>query len=462
MMNQGTRDREFFYFRVDKLFSSAPQKNLTNIFFYIFLSDINVKIYTFAKKILNMKKSLFFLIFILFFIFSVFGQVKVETADYLNYIDRDSIKKTVLDMENFTTRYAPLGNRNVAQYIQQRLVNYGIINTEIDTFYKNLPPSLLDFVPFRGYFYNVRGSILGTNSDSIVIIGAHLDAINHNGSQYVLNKNFTPGADDNASGVAIMIEMARIIHQYNLKTQNRIDFLAFDAEELGLHGAARDAQRRIAEQDKVIIMVNNDMVSNQPIEEEYRINIHWYDNARPEAEYAASVCNEYSSIRPILPQGNDNGMRENSDSWEYAKKGIKSVFFIEYSFDQDYYHTSYDICENYNYEYAEEVGKVNFALLNHYARFNSYPFDIQTVKDRENFSVYPNPVQRMANIAIPTSMYVPSCMIQVFDNYGRICYQTSVIQQRTPIDFSEFASGLYVVQLITPDGHSYSKKIVKI
>ena len=339
-------------------------------------------------------KKLFFLTFITSCFFSVFGQVRVETADYLSFIHQDSMKRTMQDLENFTTRYAPLGNRRVAKYVQQRLVNYGVTNAVIDSFYLEHDIWFDNYNLFSGYGYNVRGSIIGTqNPDSIVIIGAHLDAINlarDESYHYVLNKELTPGADDNASGIATMIEMARIMHQYHLKPQNRIDLLAFDFEELGLFGSSYDARRRITENDKVILMINNDMVSYQPVGEDYAINIHWYDNAIEEAEYAAELCREYSTITPIVPQGNDNNMRERSDSWEYAQRGIKSIFFIEHTFTPSY-HTQYDLCDSSNYDYIQEVGKVNFSLLNHYARFDNDGTKIRPAGNREALSISPNP-----------------------------------------------------------------------
>jgi len=417
-----------------------------------------------------MKKRALILVFIISLILSVSGQIRVETVDYLSYIHRDSLKRTMQDLENFTTRYALSGNKHVAEYIKQRLVNYGVSNAIIDSFYIEREVWFDNQGIFSGFCYNVRGSITGTqNPDSIVIIGAHLDAVNlttiHDDNdfrlQYLLNKDLSPGADDNASGVAIMIEMARIIHQYNLKPQNRIDLLAFDAEEIGLLGSAYDAERRVTEKDNVIIMINNDMVSYQPIDTNYIINIHWYDNAIAEAFHAYRISQEYSTIiTPFIPFGYANYRRSASDSWAYAQRGFKAVFFIEHFFNP-YYHTQYDLCENANFEYIEEVGKINFALLNYYAKFDKHTIDVEIVKNREHFYIYPNPVQQTASVAIPSSMYNALHILQIFDAYGRLCYQTTLTQQRTPIDFSEFTSGLYMVQIIAPDGSSHSKKILK-
>lgn len=410
-----------------------------------------------------MNQKLFSFILIFTITTSVWGQNRIETADYLPYIHRDSIQKTMQDLEDFTTRYAALGNRHVAEYIQQRLVNYGVANAEIDSFYKNVSVWYDPEGDYARYYYNVKGTVAGSqNPDSIVIVGAHYDAINlvfdYENYAMVLNKRHTPGADDNASGVAMMLEMARIIHQYDLKPQNRIDFIAFDAEEIGLNGAEHDAKKRVTENDKVVIMINNDMVSYQPVNEDYKINIHWYDNAVAEADLTAELMTAYSSITPVLPQGEDNDGREASDSWEYALQGIKSIFMIEYYFTP-HYHTENDLCVNSNFEYAQEVGKVNFALLNHYAKLCQS--GVGVVVNEEVFSVYPNPISQYASISISSFAEGAPYTFQLFDMYGRLCHQHSLTQKRTAIDLSEFAPGLYVVKITTPNGNTSSQKIVK-
>ena len=55
----------------------------------------------------------------------------------LNEINADSLRKTVLDLQNFGSRFALRegGNKQVAEYIQQRLENYGV-TTVIDSFYQ--------------------------------------------------------------------------------------------------------------------------------------------------------------------------------------------------------------------------------------------------------------------------------------------------------------------------------------
>jgi aminopeptidase YwaD len=87
---------------------------------------------------------------------------------------------------------------------------------------------------------NVVGYIEGSSEElrsEYIVIGAHYDHLGYvyrNGERVIF-----PGADDNASGTAAMIEMARYISQNTGQTGRSIIFIAFDAEESGLIGAQK-------------------------------------------------------------------------------------------------------------------------------------------------------------------------------------------------------------------------------
>lgn len=378
-------------------------------------------------------------------IFSLHGQNPLTLEAMLTHIDQDSMRRTMTDMQNFTTRYAPLGNKAVAEYVQSRLIAYGV-EAEIDSFY--LEKTLWfngDYV--SRYMYNVKGTIAGTtNSDSTVIIGAHLDAINLDTETWppTLTEDDTPGADDNASGVSVFLEMARIIQKLELKPIANICFIAFDAEEIGLHGAEHDASKRVSEGEKIIIMINNDMVSYQPIDEDYKLIIHWYDNAVPAAHKAQELCEAHTTITPVLPMGDDNNMRQASDSWEYADRGINTVFFIEYYFTP-HYHSALDICEYSNFDFLQEVGKLNLTLLDFYARFE--PVNISGICKKPslaNLKVFPNPATDYVIIDLPSE--ISSAEFALFDMYGRILLQEN-ISRKAKINLPDLSAGVYLYQV---------------
>ena len=84
--------------------------------------------------------------------------------------------------------------------------------------------------------------------DQEYIVGAHYDSVSN------------PGADDNASGVALVLEAARILSQYD--SAYTIRFIAFDREEQGLHGSSAYASAHAG--DNILGMVNLDMIAYNP------------------------------------------------------------------------------------------------------------------------------------------------------------------------------------------------------
>lgn len=85
-------------------------------------------------------------------------------------------------------------------------------------------------------------------SDQQIIVGAHYDSVDEDGSQ---------GADDNASGVAVLLETAERV--FDQETPYTIVFVAFGAEEEGLWGSAYYVdQLKRSEQKKIIGMINLD------------------------------------------------------------------------------------------------------------------------------------------------------------------------------------------------------------
>ncbi len=98
-------------------------------------------------------------------------------------------------------------------------------------------------------YYNVVATKLGTTSpDEVYIVGAHYDSVNN------------PGADDNASGVALILETARVLGQYDSDATIRL--IAFDREEQGLVGSTAYAGDH--QNDDIQAVLSCDMVAYSP------------------------------------------------------------------------------------------------------------------------------------------------------------------------------------------------------
>ena len=119
----------------------------------------------------------------------------------------------------------------------------------------------IDIVPKKRSGTNVVGWI-DNKTKNTVIVGAHFDHLGYGEDENSLegsNKQIHNGADDNASGVAAMIELARMLQASDLK-QNNYLFVAFSGEELGLQGSKYFVQHPTIDLGSANYMINLDMV----------------------------------------------------------------------------------------------------------------------------------------------------------------------------------------------------------
>ena len=110
--------------------------------------------------------------------------------------------------------------------------------------------------------YNVLG-LLDTGNDSTVIIGAHYDHLGWGatGSRYMgKEKMIHNGADDNASGVAAVLELARYFESKKDELNYSILFAAFSGEEAGLLGSNYFSKNMTVNPEAVRMMINFDMI----------------------------------------------------------------------------------------------------------------------------------------------------------------------------------------------------------
>lgn len=130
---------------------------------------------------------------------------------------------------------------------------------DIGTFHSRPLPLLAQFSweshSQPGTLTNVIGMIPGRDQDlrrELILIGAHRD---HFGQQAGL---FFPGADDNASGTAVMLELARMLSQSTNPLKRTILFVSFDGEERGLLGSTLYVSHPVFPLKQTVAMINLD------------------------------------------------------------------------------------------------------------------------------------------------------------------------------------------------------------
>jgi Zn-dependent M28 family amino/carboxypeptidase len=123
-----------------------------------------------------------------------------------------------------------------------------------------------DYFSFRGAkFRNIIGRTTAQQGASLVIVGAHFDSVTG-----------TPGADDNASGAAVLLEAARLLARTRLRSQ--VLFCAFNLEELNMIGSSHFANGLKAAGAKLSGMVSLEMVGytdSRPGSQKYPAGLAW-------------------------------------------------------------------------------------------------------------------------------------------------------------------------------------------
>jgi hypothetical protein len=93
-----------------------------------------------------------------------------------------------------------------------------------------------------------------------VVVGAHYDHLGGEGAGAAGEARVAPGADDNASGTALVIEVARRLARLPRRPDRGVVFVAFGAEELGLLGSRHFVEQPPVPASSMVAMINADMV----------------------------------------------------------------------------------------------------------------------------------------------------------------------------------------------------------
>ncbi len=260
--------------------------------------------------------------------------------DLTELVNPDSLARTILDLEAFVSRHSLNPNRTeVAAYIQQRLEDYGC-DTELDTF-----PYIDQNNGLTYEQYNVIGKIYGSTSHPPVLIGAHHDSCCRTDS--------SPGADDNASGVAAVIEAARIFHQTGFSPRRTVYFCTWAAEEQGLHGSKNYARKLSQLGIPLDLAINLDMIATNR-SNPFKVKIEMTSELSEQALLLSRLNGELG-----LVQGESTG---NSDHASFRQFGYPILYFHEFDFSP-HYHTPRDLFVHLDMNYCARISQAALANL---------------------------------------------------------------------------------------------------
>lgn len=227
------------------------------------------------------------------------------------------------------------GNREAARYIASQFQAYGLAEH----------PEAPDYLQvYDGEKANVIGLVPGSDpvlSRETIIIGGHFDT-----KAIFVNNRLVhePGALDNASGTATVMEIARVMA--DAQPRRTLIFVAFNEEEAGFFGSEWLAAHPLDGVDPVA-MVNLDMVGSAADNPLYVCTIGYGDAPYPLQE-------AFLESARVLGIRTATGAVGRTDHRSFASRGIPAVDL--YCWDNRYYHTVADTPEKLSPQRLQEAG----------------------------------------------------------------------------------------------------------
>lgn len=196
-------------------------------------------------------------------------------------------------------------------------------------------------------FNNVIGMVEGENNDSVIVISGHYDHLGRVGASVF------PGASDNASGTAMVMDLAKYYAKH--KPKYKMVFMLFGAEEAGIVGALKYVEHPLFPLKEIKFLLNLDIMGAG------EDGIQVVNGTKYKKEFNALVgLNENLKL---LKQVKVRGESCNSDHCPFDRKGVPS-FFIYTLGGKGNYHNIYDTYQNLDLTYAPKVKKLLIEFIN--------------------------------------------------------------------------------------------------
>lgn len=289
--------------------------------------------------------------------------------------NQESFKKDVeyLASEKLEGRFPGTnGEQLAANYIAEKFEKFGLTkltDSYFQSFNFTLPSSPHEEVKFNqdtDTKINAKNIIafIDNKKKNTVIIGAHYDHIGY-GGQYSLDRGINEihnGADDNASGTAMLLSLAKQLNNKN-DLENNYLFIAFSAEELGLIGSRYFVNSDVFKKESINFMINLDMVGRLNAEKE--LSIFGVGTSSIFKQVLNSMNNNFKL--KIIEDGTGP-----SDHTSFYNKDIPVLFFHTGSHEN--YHRPSDDVNLINYKGMSEISNYIIDIIDELETYNKLEF----------------------------------------------------------------------------------------
>lgn len=328
-------------------------------------------------------------------------------------------------MQTITSRVQS-DNDLAANYIEERLAAF--------------PNLIVTVQEFNTVGKNIIATQLGqSNPDDIYIVCAHYDSV------------ATFCADDNATGVSAVIEIARILGSYDL--DSTIVYALWDEEEIGLRGANFYAQLAANTsngntRDNILGVINMDMIGydgdapGTAGDNQFDIDVRPIANSLEIKDDLLNLLNTYTfDLNPVVVNPGTTA----SDHARFWNQGYAAVLVGESWETNDQtpnYHSSNDRVEDIDFQYMTEITKLVTAYMASEAGL--IPSLSVEVFSNSELQVFPNPVSSVLKIK---NSNLVNLAITINDITGKVIHSEKSNQHDIEIDVENKSSGIYFVKV---------------
>ncbi|MBR7781842.1 M20/M25/M40 family metallo-hydrolase [Undibacterium luofuense] len=244
-----------------------------------------------------------------------------------------NIAQTIIDLSNFTNRYyKTTAGTNASNWLLNKWKTMSSARSDI-----LVEQFTHSSYPQKSVILTINGT---DNAAETVVLGAHLDSINLNGTT---ETTLAPGADDDASGIASLTEILRTMLANNYKPRRTIKLIGYAAEEVGLLGSKDIAASFKAKNANVVGVMQLDMTNYKGSPLDIYLYTDYTDSAQNQF-----VANLITTYQPTLKIGYDKCGYGCSDHASWYNQGYPASMPFETAFTQDNpnIHTANDTFQN--------------------------------------------------------------------------------------------------------------------
>lgn len=379
--------------------------------------------------------------------YPVVSTVNPEIRAMMDSVSVDSLKANIEHLSSYhTRRFDSRFIYDVQDWLVGRYQGFGTDTVMLHDFKVSKP----------GYPEETADNILavqwGTKTpNEYVICGAHYDSWNDDGTDPDTIRS--PGADDNATGVAGILETARILSHYTF--DRTIIYANWCAEEIGLVGSAAYAHDMAEQLMDIVGYFNLDMTGY--LEEGTDIHVHLMYTTQDSliADYVYNFSHVYFPEMPIRQNWLAWG---DSDYSSFNRNGYPAVHpFEDVHASSPFIHSRQDVLgvSVNNLDQSKRFTELNLGLVATLAGLNH---DGIAETETANVTLFPNPAHDAVTILSDDGLQ----RIAVYNVLGQQA-KTVLLDGESKCTFSTsgFAPGVYMVMAITTKGVNAQRLVVE-